>query len=233
LVKLLKYISLIFSLLTLTQSLSALDINITGKEAGFLFRGEYNRALIYELDLSAFGAIELNGRYSVKGGLALGNTGGEFDLKTLVQGQIGPLFKRPFYASLTYIYNGMPSYDVHSHTLLPFVSYKGRRAGISLGPGLRFTRFFGESSLFESMLSFSVYLNFINNEKLRIGISWANFDSFYAGNMGAYSLRANSLIRVNKRLAVVNDVEVLQSGSVGLAANFYGIAYSGGISLSW
>ena len=217
----------------LMQNLSA-DIQVTGIEAGSDFRVEYNRSLLYSVDCySALAAVELNELYAFKGGLSLGELAGGLDIKSFTQGKIGPLFTMPLHFSLAWIYNGLPAYEVHSHTALPVVSLNGKWAGIAVGIGLRFTSFFGEPALFESMLSFSVYANFVNNKRLRLGVSWANFDDFYAGNMGAYSLRLNSVIRANEQWSFINDIELLQSGSVGLAANFYGIAYRGGIRVKW
>ena len=214
------------------------DIQTAGNEAGFDFRGEYNRALIHSIDVSAFAAVALNNWYTVGGGIALGETGGRttggsFDIKAFAQNTIGPLFDKPLYVSLSYIYNGLPAWETHSHTLLPIISWKGQWAGIALGPGLRFTNFFGEPSMFEAMLSASVYVNFINNKKLRMGMGLANFNDFYAGNMGAYALNLNSLIRLTEQWSISNVIELLQSGSVGLAHNFYGIAYRGGIRYKW
>jgi hypothetical protein len=61
----------------------------------------------------------------------------------------------------------------------------------------------------------------------------ANFSDFYAGTMGAYSHSLNSLIRLGKHWSLINNIELLQSGSVALAANFYGIAYRGGFRFTW
>ena len=195
--------------------------------------GEYNRALLASIDVSAFAAVELNDLYTVKGGLALGGIGDSFDIKTLVQGRIGPLFDTPLHFSLAYVYNGLPAWEAHSHTLLPFVSYNGRRAGIAVGPGLRFTRFSGVSTVFESTLSFSAYVNFLDREKLCMGIGIANFSDSVVGNMGAYNISVNSLLRFNKQWSMINNLELVQSGSVALAANFYGIAYRGGVRYTW
>ena len=219
--------------LLLLQNLQALDIQITGKEAGFDFRGEYNRALLFLMDFSAFGVMELNDRYTVKGGLSLGNMEDGVDIKTFTKGGIGPLFGTPLRFDLAYIYNGLPAYETHTHTLLPVASFNGRWAGIAIGTGLRFTRFFGEPSFFESMLSFSVYVNFIDKEKLRIGMSWANFNDFFAGTMGSYSLGLNSAVTLNEQWSLANDIELLQSGGGTLAANFYGIVYRGGVRFTW
>lgn len=212
------------------QNLSALDI--TDKEAAFDFRGEYSRSLLYAIDFSGSAAIELNDLYTFRGGLSLGAAGGSFDIKLFTRFEAGPVFKVLRF-SLAYVYNGLPGYGAHTHTLLPLVSVNGRWAGISIGPGIRFTRYFGETTVFESVLSLWGYVNFVNNDKLVIGISAANFTDFYVGNMGSYSIRLNSLLRINDQWAIINDLELLQSGSIGLTASFYGIAYRGGFRFTW
>jgi hypothetical protein len=209
------------------------DVQITEKEAGLDFRGEYNRALGGSANLSAAGALELNKLYTFSGGISLGDIDGEIDIKTFAQGRIGPLFDVPLYFSLAYIYNGLPAYENHSHTILPLAAFYGRWAGIGIGPGLRFTGFFGGKPLFESMISFAAYVNFVNNKRLCIGIGLANFSDFYAGTMGAYFLSLNSLILLNEHWSLINNIELLQSGSVALTANFYGIAYRGGFRFTW
>ena len=215
------------------HNLSALDIQITGKEAGLDIRGEYNRALLYSMDCSVLGAVELNKWYALKSGFSLGNTGGGSDIKAFVRNQIGPLFNHPLHFSLAYIYNGLPDYETHMHTLLPLVAFYGRWAGIAFGPGLRFTSFFGEKPLFESMLSCAVYVNFVNNQRLCIGMGLANFSDFSVGTMGSYFHSLNSLIHLSEHWSLINAIELLQSGSVALAANFYGIAYRGGVRFTW
>ena len=218
--------------LLLLQSLYGFDPRITGKEVGFDFRGEYNRSLLNSIDFAGTGALELNELYTFKGGLSMGSTGDSFDIKIFTQGKIGPLFNI-LHFSFAYIYNGLPAYEYQTHTLLPFVSVYGRWAGISFGPAFRFSRFFGETTLHESMWSFSGYVNFINTDKMVIGIKVANFSDFYVGNMGSYSYRFYSLIHINDQWSIINDIELMQSGSVGLSASFYGIAYRGGFRFTW
>lgn len=226
-----KLFPLIFFLIL--YNLPALDLQITGKEAGIDFRGEYNRALLHSADFSALGSVEMNELYTFSGGVSMGNTGGGFDIKTFTKGRIGPLFGQPLFFSLAYIYNGLPAYEAHTHIIVPMAAFNGRWAGIAIGPGLCFTRFFAEKAVFESMLSASVYVNFICNEKLRIGMSLANFSDYYAGTMGSYSFGLNSLIHLSEKWSLINNIELLQSGSVALSANFYGIAYRGGVRFAW
>jgi len=51
--------------------------------------------------------------------------------------------------------------------------------------------------------------------------------------MGAYSLCLYSAVAINKQWSIINDIELLQSGSVGLSANFYGINWRGGVKFTW
>jgi hypothetical protein len=117
--------------------------------------------------------------------------------------------------------------------MLPALSLNGRWAGFSLGITLRFTSFSGEGAVFESILAFSGYVNFYNSEKLRVGLRIANFNDYTAGNFGAYYLTLNSMVSITKFVYLINDLEVRQTGSSGLSASFYGIAYRGGVIIKW
>jgi len=215
------------------QKLYSLDIHITAKDFGFYFTPEYNRSLDFCWDISATGSVELNNRYSLKSGLAMGTTGRVFDLDFFAGGETFFNLGIPIHVSLAYVYNGIPEYENHSHSIPLIFTFKGRRAGISFGPNFRFTSFFGEPPIFESVMSVSIYMFFIDNDFLRLGIKAANFNDFTFGNFGAYFLNLNSVIRLSKRLSIVNEFEILQSGSGTLAANFYSIVYRGGVKLSW
>jgi hypothetical protein len=85
---------------------------------------------------------------------------------------------------------------------------------------------------------FSGFVDFYQTDKIRIGMGCANFDNFLAGNMGSYFLEFYSLIRLAKpetlrRLSLINEIRIEQTGSVGLDSNFYGIAYRGGLVCRW
>jgi hypothetical protein len=225
-----------FSLLILLmvfQKLYGLDAQITGKELGFYFTPEYNRAFNFCWDISAAGSIELNNRYSVNGGLAIGTTGSSFDIDLFAGGETFFYAGIPVYFSLAYKYNGLVEYENHTHSIPLLVSLKLRRAGVSLGPTFRLTSFFGGPPLFEPVLSISAYVFFIDNGFLRLGLKAANFDNFTSGNFGAYFFNLNSVARLNKKLSLVNEIEIRQSGSVTLASNFYAFVFRGGVEFSW
>jgi hypothetical protein len=215
------------------QNVYALDISITEKELGFGFRVEYDRAFLSLWGLSAMGAIELNGNFSFSGGILFGKTEAYTGIKTFAGVRHNPWENMPLDFSFVYVFNGLPEYEAHSHTILPLVSLNGRWAGIAIGPGLRFSSFFGEPALFESSLSFSGYVNLINNQMLQAGISCGNFDDFYVGNTGAYWLAFYGLLSLKKHWYISNELALHQSGSTGLSTAFYGIAFRGGVRYKW
>jgi len=224
---------LLLILLAVFQKLFGMDIQITSKNSGFYFTPEYNRAFNFCWDISAVGSIELNNRYIIKSGFAMGTTGRVFDMDFFTGGEMFFNAGIPIYVSLAYNYNGIPEYENHTHSIPLLVSLKGQWAGISIGPNFRFTSFFGEPPIFEPILSISIYIVLIDSDFLRLGLKAANFDNFTFGNFGAYFFNLNSVVRLNKRLSIVNEIEILQSGSVTLASNFYGFVYRGGVEFSW
>jgi hypothetical protein len=127
----------------------------------------------------------------------------------------------------------MPDYEMYAHALLPTVAYKNKWVGMALGVNFRFTSFFGESPIFESMLAFSGFINFVNTERIRAGVECSNYGDFNAGNAGAYYLSLNGDITVAEGVVVCNRLELYQSGSIGLSSTFYGIAFRAGILFSW
>ena len=215
------------------QAVYARDVNITGKEAGAFVTGGFNRSFYGYGEMGLTGALELNNRYNLNGGFLLGITGYHVEIKLFTGVHITPWIRIPLYFSLAYMYDDLPKYSSRSNTLLPFVSYNGKWAGVSVGTSFRFSSFFRERALFEPLLSMSVYGNFVNNEKLRIGLATANFNDFDAGNMGSYSISLNSVIHINEQWSIINELEVIQSGSIAFSANFYGIAWKTGAKFVW
>jgi len=208
-------------------------IDLTGKEIEAYLTGEYNRSINYNVSLSAIGGIELNGVCKIRSGVSIGKNADSADINAFAGGRYSPFSKLPLSFSLLYIYNGLPDYESHTHSILPFISYNTRRAGISIGPNFRFTSFFGETAQFEPILSSSVYFNFINNDVLRIRLSAGNFSEFYAKNMGAYSLSVNAVIRLDENWFILNEFELLQSGGDGFTSAFYGFCWRGGAKFKW
>jgi len=208
-------------------------IDINGKEIEACITGEYNRSINYIVSMSAVGGIEFNNMFKFRSGVSVGKSEDGADINAFLSGRYYPFSKIPFSFSLAYIYNGLPEYESHTHSIFPFISYNTRRAGVSIGPNFRFSSFFGETAQFESIISSCVYFNFINNDVLRIGVSVANFNEFYAKNMGAYSLSINTVIRLDYNWFLINEFELMQSGGDGFTTNFYGFCWRGGARFAW
>ncbi|MDR2304308.1 MAG: hypothetical protein LBE10_06945 [Treponema sp.] len=204
-----------------------------GAELGFSVTPEYNRAFNQCWTFSGTGSLSFNERYTVKSGFSFWAARAVYEVDTLIGGEVVFPVSFPLSGSFAYVFNGMPDYDTWSHTLLPLISLKGRRAGISVGPAFRFNSFYYNRMVFESMLIASVYVNFYNTEKFRAGLRCANFGDFTVGNFGSYFLTLNSSLKFTKLFSLTNELELHQSGSSGLSANFFGVAYRGGLTVSW
>ncbi|MDR2634050.1 MAG: hypothetical protein LBC51_10590 [Treponema sp.] len=216
------------------SNLYGFDLRITGAELGLSYRPEYTRVFAYSWDISCVGSLELNDRFTVKSGLALGQVGSVFALDTFVSSAFAlPIPVVPLYVKAAYIYNVIPEYKTALHTLLPTVELRGKWAGIAFGPSMRFTLFDRDPAIFEPIIALSGFVHVFYTEQLRIALVSGNYRDFVSGNMGSYSLGLTSRGNISERLAIINEVEVMQTGSVGLAANSYGFAYRGGVLLQW
>jgi len=217
--------------LLVLQSNFALEL--TEKEVEATTKGEYNRSSSYNSDIALIGSIGLNNQYRLRGGIAFGGDSESIDFNSFICANYSQFLNIPLSFSLSYMYNGMPTYETHSHTILPFVSYNAYRAGASIGLSFRFTSFFGEKAIFEPILSLYSYFNFINSDTLLLGIGYGNFNDFYAKNMAAFSLRLFSTVYLNNNWSIINEIELMQSGIDGLTSTFYGIVWRGGAKFSW
>jgi hypothetical protein len=211
----------------------ALDVTITDKSLEAYLRGEYNRNFDFFGDISAIGDFKINDIFNVRSGFSYGRLAGSSDFKIFTKASVSPFLKRAIDFSLLWIYHGLFEYETHSNSIVPVVTYNWKKAGFSLGVNFRFTSFYGESSEQEYVLTYSYYYNFINSETLRIGIIWGNLGDFYARNMGAYSLKFLGAVRLYNNWTLLNEMELLQSGGIGLTKNFYGIALKTGVRYSW
>jgi hypothetical protein len=208
-------------------------IDLTGKEIETCLTGEYNRGAEYIVGISAVGGIELNDICKFRSGVLYNKGADTSDINSFFSGKYLPFSKIPLGFSLLYIYNGIPEYETHSHSVLPFISYNTKRIRISLGADFKFTSFFGETAVFEPIISSLLRFYFINNEKFQLGISIGNFSEFYAKGTTAYSYSLNSEIRINNNFLLINELELLQSGADGLVSIFYGLALRGGVRFTW
>jgi len=221
----------LFSVLFL-QNTHALDIEITEKDVETFVSGEFNRSFM-NWDLSAVGNVELNNLVLVRAGFSVGIATGHTDIRLFTGARVSPFTKIPLSFALSYLYNGLPQYKAHSHTLMPIIAFDAARGGGSIGPSLRFTTFYGDPAVFESIMCFSGYFNIINNGNMRFAISVGNYGDFRVKNVGAYSLGLNSAIRINEQWHILNDFDLMQSGGDGLTTTFYGFVWRTGMRFSW
>ena len=210
-----------------------MDLKITGKEIEVFCSPEYNRALNFCWDLSTVGIVKLNDSNAVNAGLALGSVGTVFEIKGFAGGEIALPVSIPLYIGLYYNYNGLPEYENHTHSIPLLFSYKGKRAGAVLGINSRFTSFLGEPPVFEPILCVSLYAFIYKTDILQFKIEVSNFNDFTYNNLGAYIIKLNNNINLNKRLSLINEIELHQSGSFTLVSNFYGVSYHGGVIFLW
>jgi hypothetical protein len=207
---------------------------ITDKRLAFDIKPEFNRTFYFCWNVSTFGSVEFNRHFTLGTGISLGQMENLFNIQFFTKAEaLLPFQRLPLYTTLNYIYNGMPDYKTDIHGIIPTLSLRGRWAGITIGVSLRLTVYNQEPPIFEPILALASYVNFYNSEKVTIGLRVANFDDFLSGNMGAYSLNLNTRVRVSKTCSLINDLEIIQIGSVGLAANFYGLVYRGGVVFNW
>jgi len=216
-----------------TERLHGMGFRISGAELALQYSLEYNRAFLFCWDVSAMGALWLNGRHALRGGIAPGSVGGAFEIKWFAGGETAPFARFPMRFSLDYKHSGLPEFEYRSHSLRLLAGFSRERWGISMGPTFRFSRFFGELGAFEPILSFSIHAFFVDNRFLRLGMRIANFNEFATRTMAAHFLSVSALVRLSKRLALVNELEAHQSGSFALAANIYGVVYRGGLVFLW
>jgi hypothetical protein len=221
-------------LLFAARSLNGLDIALTAVETELDLTPEYNRAFGPCMALSASGSLEVNRRYSFRAGLSLWTTAEAYELDAAagVQAQLIPAWP-PLSVSVSYYCNALPSYEALSHTALPLVAFRFRHGGFALGAALRFSSFFGEDAIVESMPAFEGSVTCYSSETALIRLRCANYDAFTAGNFGAYRLSLDSRIRATPLLSLINSLELCQTGSVALSANWYGFACKLGVALAW
>lgn len=228
-----KYGTLIF---LLTVIIPLHGIELSGAEFGLGFHPEYTRSFHYSWDFFAFGRLELNDSFFLGAGIAAGKTWDVFDIDAYAFTEFAfPFFRKylPVNVKFSYIYNGLPAYQTHIHTLLPVFSVNWRWLGFSAGETLRFTCFGGGPAIFEPILAYSVYVSPFNSPGADIRISLANFDDFTANNLGSYFFALNSRFAVGSFVSISSELKVAVSGNVGRITSVYGISVKQGIVFRW
>jgi hypothetical protein len=197
-------------------------------------RVEYNRSFRFCYGFQAEGSLELNGRYTIQGGLSSGNLDDEREINAFGgQKYLLPFSRVSLGINFRYIYNGIPGYDYNSHSLLPFGSIEGKYGGLFLGYILRYTVYRNSPAVFEPVPAYCAYINIINTERISLRMGVANFSPFMAGNLGSYYFTLENLIRLTGQVSLVNEFDAYQTGGIGLSSVLYGAAWRGGVRLTW
>jgi hypothetical protein len=197
-------------------------------------RLEYNRSFRFCPGFQADGSLEFNSRYTIRGGFSSGWLGDEQEIGAFVnQKFLLPVPRVPLEINFRYIYNRIPGYSYDSHSLIPFLAVERKYGGIVLGNILRYTVYRDSPVIFEPGPAYYIYINIINTGKIRLTLGIANFSPFAAGNFGSYFFTLESLIRLSESVALVNEFDSYQIGSIGLSSALYGLGWKGGVRLTW
>jgi len=215
------------------HGVNALEIEISQANVETYLGGNFTRGSQFMGEIAGIGVIEFNDTLGFRGGLSVGRTLIDTDINTFAAVKYSPFENLPLSFSVKYLYNGFPEYEAHTSSIIPFISFNARIAGISLGFNFRFSSHFGESAQFESVVSVYGYFNFINNDRILVGAGVGNLKDFYANNMGALSLNLFSQIPIADNLDIITDMEYMQSGMDGLTATLYKMAFHTGVKISW
>jgi hypothetical protein len=215
--------------------------------ADFTFKPELHRSFGFCQEFAAAGESLIRDSYGFQGGIALGKTGGEFDLDLFLGGSYRLPLPVKLQIRFLYIYNAIPAYIFKSNTLFPFLSFQGKWGGLDLGAACRFTIFDSDfPAIFEPVLGARIFLTFPFWERVKLAVGLSNFSLFNTGNLGAYFLFLENRVdisglrpfsRLKERggplVSLINNLEFYQTGSIGLTAAFQGFAWQTGFRFSW
>jgi len=210
------------------------EIKITNMEVEYFIVSDFNRTYNFIGGISAAGKIEFNNRVTVKEGIYLNYWPEDVNMiKIFTNATYRILADWPLDVKLAWAYNGLPDYDTHSHAIVPIISWNEKYYGISVGYGFRFTSFFNERPIAEHMLPIGLYVNFINNKQLCVGMSLANYTDFQIDSFIEFALAAKVSLKINNNLTLINELEFRESGADGLTNIVHGVVWKGGVKLSW
>jgi hypothetical protein len=233
----LKKTIILLTFLHISYSAYSFELSITDKNVGIEFHPEYNHSFYYSYDIYIFGLIEFNKSLILSSGIAMGQTWDTFDISAYTSVEYAfPFFRKfvPMNFKFAYMYNGLPDFEVHTHTILPLFSLKWKYGGGSIGYIGRFTYFDKESpALYEPVLAYSVFANFYNTEKATVGVRLSNFDDFSARNLGAYSFYFDNKFNLNEHFSIISNIEIAMSGNVAQITSVYGISFIEGVVFKW
>jgi hypothetical protein len=218
----------------LCPALYGFELTISGGSLDLKPRVEYNRSFLFCYGFQAEGGLELNGRYTIQYGMSSGLLDREVETNAFMgQKYLLPFSRVSLGINFRYIHNGIPGYGYNSHSLLPFGSIEGKYGGLSLGNILRYTVYRNSPAIFEPVFAYYAYINIINFKRIRLRIGIANFSPFMAGNLGSYYFTLENLVRLTGQVALVNEFDAYQTGGIGLSSVLYGVAWRGGVRLTW
>ncbi|MDR3247668.1 MAG: hypothetical protein LBT39_02675 [Treponema sp.] len=227
--------------------LGALDLEELGigdVGAELSVKPEYSRNMGFCYEFALIGKAEFKESLLARGGIALGQTGKEFDLDLFLDA--GYRLPLPLSIDLSvhfeYLYNTIPEYLYQVNSLFPYLSYRNKWIGADLGSTLRFTTFDSELISFEPILSVRLFVNVFNLEQFNLLIGAGNFSTFSLGNLGAYYLFMKSQFNFDERqewiygsplVSLISTVNLYQTGSIGLTSTLQSISWEWGVCFSW
>jgi hypothetical protein len=219
-----------------------------GTRLDLTIKPEYHRSLGFCQEFAAAGEQLIGASCAVRGGIALGQTGREFDFDMFLGGSYLLPLPVELSAHVLYIYNTIPAYTYQTNTLVPFLSFRRNWGGVDLGAAFRFTLFDSASSIFEPVWAARLFFAVPALDKIKLTVGIGNFSVFNAGNLGAYYFYVKSRIDLREfrpvkelrerwgirpRIYLINNLELYQTGSIALTSTFQGFAWQGGIGLAW
>jgi hypothetical protein len=220
------------------------DLGIGDVDAEISFKPEYSRNMGFCYEFAFIGDAEIEKSLLVQGGIALGQTGEEFDLDLFLDaGYRLPLpLSIDLSVHLEYLYNTIPGYLYQTNSLFPHLSYRNKWVGADLGSTLRFTTFDSELISFEPIISLRLFVNVLNLKLFKLLIGAGNFSTFNLGNLGAYYLFLRGRFDLAGRqewiygspsVSLVNTLNLYQTGSIALTSTLQSIAWQWGVCFSW
>jgi len=221
----------LFPLVFLLSLPNIFSIELTEKAIEVQLKGEYNQSLNYHGEMAVIGDIKLNNLYQLRGGGSVGRSENDIDFNAFLNAAYSPFLTLPLSFSISYIYNGLPEYKDHTHSILPLVSFNNDRAGISLGLNFRFNINPDEDPTFEPIFSFYGYFNFINMDTLHIGMGIGNYNDFHSKYLRELSLRTYISLFLGGNWTISNEIELMQNWIDSF--EFYGFAWRGSVKYSW
>jgi hypothetical protein len=202
------------------------------REATISIHPGYDKVFYQQCAAALSGAMEFNSFLMVKSGVRFWKSKASFETGAFLNTEIPLPVLRMLRFRVSYIFNALPEYEYYSSAVQPVAMIAGRTAGVLLGAAFRFLNIYG-TPLHEQAISFSTYINAIHNDRFLLGARLANFNSWQADNLGSYRLTIYTRYRLRPAIAIMNELELMQTGSGSLAATYYGVVLNTGVTFTW